>query len=109
MDAAFMQYGALGAIALCAIYGVQYIVKGMRQDMHDMVQANAKGNKEFTDFLKLQVRAMTETNNSFVEAINVNTAAISELAGNREDIIANRAAIQANTKAINRLYEKSMP
>lgn len=84
--AGLAQYGALGAIAMCSIYGVYWVIRGMRQDVHDMIQANQKGNKAFQDYLIEQSRALSEqsrqaaaTNAGFVQAINMLTDRIDRI------------------------------
>lgn len=82
-SAVLLQYGALGAIALVSIMGTAWLVRGMRNDVHSMIQANAKSNKQFTDYLIEQTRTEAqkanqafETNRAFVTAINALTARI---------------------------------
>lgn len=82
-----LQYGALGAIALCSIVGTAWIVKGMRSDVHDMIQTNQKSNKAFTDYLVEQSRTLAEqnrqayiTNAGFVTALNRLTDRIDNIA-----------------------------
>lgn len=82
-----LQYGALGAIALCSIVGTAWIVKGMRSDVHDMIQTNQKSNKAFTDYLVEQSRNLAEqnrqayiTNAGFVTALNRLTDRIDSIA-----------------------------
>jgi hypothetical protein len=79
-EAVLLQYGALGAIAVFAIFGVGWYGRGARKDMQRMLeinqqnhqeysQATALAQKEFTDYLKQQANQAYTTNAAFVEAI----------------------------------------
>lgn len=71
MDVIFLQYGALGGVALILLglfslvirVGLNFgigTVAGMREDVHAMVQTNEKSNKQFIDFLIQQSRQQTD-------------------------------------------------
>lgn len=102
--AVLLQYGALGAIVAFTIVGVAWLFKTMRSDMvtlvdankseiHAMINQNARQTKEFTDFLRQQIRQQMQTNNAFVHALDRNTDAIEKLSAFSEEINRNSIAI----------------
>lgn len=78
-----LQYGALGAIAVFAIFGVIWYGRSARQDMRAMLENSKHERDQFTSYLIAQAAREQKTNEAFVEAIQALSSRIDVWLGKR--------------------------